>query len=145
MGAYYAPRSDIISYEEFRVVLAKEKDGGFTSRVVASPVGQSPEGIPFAMPFKPREIEQALSSGTQQSLQRSSVAENTLDPVKDLGARLYTALFDSRLQSPFIFRNQPRGWHPPSSTAARGAASARCGRFSTSRPPCLRLISTTKF
>ena len=72
--------------------------GGFTSTVVASPVGESPDRIQFTMPFKPREIEQALSSGMQQSMQRSGLAGDTLDPVKDLGARLFTALFDSRLQ-----------------------------------------------
>lgn len=98
MGAYYAPRSDVISYEEFRVVLAKEREGQYSSAVVASPVGESPDKNRFTMPFKPREIEQALSSGLHQSIQRSGLAGDTLDPVKDLGARLFAALFDSRLQ-----------------------------------------------
>ena len=98
LWAAYAPRPDVISYEEFRIVLAKERDGQYSSAVIASSVGESPDKNRFAMPFKPREIEQALSAGLRQSIQRSGLAGDTLDPVKDLGARLFTALFDSRLQ-----------------------------------------------
>ena len=71
--------------------------GGFSATVVFVG-GLKPRNGQVRDAFQAKGDRASPSFGMQQSLQRSGLAGDTLDPVKDLGARLYTALFDSRLQ-----------------------------------------------
>ena len=73
----YVPRPDVISYEEFRIVLAKERDGQYSSAVIASSVGESPDKNRFAMPFKPGRSSRHCRPGCAS---RSSAADWPVTP-----------------------------------------------------------------
>jgi len=97
-----SPAQDIAHYQELRVEMhasssyERNKQRLFTLRVSApGDIGASEESTrPF--PLSADEIERALASITQASQQwvtRGAVLD-TLDPLKEIGTRLFTCLFE---------------------------------------------------
>jgi hypothetical protein len=93
-------KADVAEYREFRLVVSGPADGPYNVRVVESPAGQAEEpGLPF--PLDPLEAQSALASAaraTEQWVQRNvNVHGGALDPLRDIGSRLFSWLFGPRL------------------------------------------------
>jgi hypothetical protein len=106
MGSEVArqPRS---RYAEFSITLTAERDQKDPGQTRYRTTALLPDGTAaaegyFVNPLAPWMVEAALSSvaAAGKSMQRS-VATDSLDPVKDLGARLYDALFSSSIERAF--------------------------------------------
>jgi hypothetical protein len=94
-------------YAEFRITLTAEPDRkGPVPRRQYRTVAVEPDGMEtygsFINPLEPWMVDDALSSipAAGKTLQRS-VATDSLDPVRDLGARLYDALFSGSIGRAF--------------------------------------------
>jgi hypothetical protein len=93
---------------DFRITLISDHDSmasGMRQQyrtVAAGPDGQEVHGW-FMNPLEPWEVDAAESSITAagRGLQRSTPT-NSLDPVRDLGARLYDALFHGSIERAFL-------------------------------------------
>ncbi len=98
-----AVRRDRSSPQEFRITFSAESGQGATWGGQYQVVAIGPDGemlrSPFVNPLDPREVESALASiaGAGRGLQRSIPTES-LDPVRDLGSRLYEALFRGSIE-----------------------------------------------
>jgi hypothetical protein len=101
------PGEDTERYAEFRISLIAEPDRSDPAlrpryrTVAVGPDGREAQGH-FVNPLTPWMVDAALSSiaAAGKTLQRS-VATGSLDPVKDLGARLYDALFSGPIERAF--------------------------------------------
>ena len=100
-------REDNAPEAEFRITLTAEPDSkGSTSRGQYRTVAVGPDGrkayASFINPLEQWMVDAALSSITSagKTLQRS-VPTDSLDPVRDLGARLYDALFSGSIERAF--------------------------------------------
>jgi hypothetical protein len=100
-------REDKSRYAEFRISLTADPDRNDPAlraryqAVASGPDGREAQGY-FVNPLTPWMVDAALSSiaAAGKTWQRS-VATDSLDPVRDLGARLYDALFSGPIERAF--------------------------------------------
>lgn len=100
-------REDKSRHAEFRISLTADPDRNDPAlrpryrTVAVRPDGREVQGS-FVNPLTPWMVDAALSSiaAAGKTLQRS-MATDSLDPVKDLGARLYDALFSGPVERAF--------------------------------------------
>jgi hypothetical protein len=100
---------------EFRITLTAQPDStGLTPRREYRTVAVGPDGREayalFINPLEPWMVDAALSSiaSAGKTLQRS-MPTDSLDPVRDLGTRLYEALFSSSIERAFARTLQVAG------------------------------------
>jgi len=91
-------KADVAEYAEFRVALSGGADRECTVDVVDSPAGEATEhGLNF--PLDPLAAQSALAGAARATrgwVQRK-VASDSLDPLRDIGSRLFSWLFGRRL------------------------------------------------
>jgi hypothetical protein len=84
-------------YQELRVLLRAA--GGRVSVTLLPPEGDPVEGK-FELPVNPREVAEAVATAVRSSehqyIARNLSERDSFDPLKDLGSRLFTALFEGR-------------------------------------------------
>jgi hypothetical protein len=85
-------------YREFEIALRKEQESGDSYRAVASTADGEELSETFTIPIDPGELSRAVASiRPAGSLLQRSVPEASLDPVKDIGSRLFDALFQASI------------------------------------------------
>lgn len=104
---------DQAQYAEFRITLTAESAKSFaTTQYRTDAVGYDGRPVSglFMNPLSSWMVDVALSSvaSAGKALQRSS-STDSLDPVRDLGARLYDALFSGSIERAFIQMLHERG------------------------------------
>jgi hypothetical protein len=92
-------------YRDFTITLRKDDDssrGGPYRTFVTDPDGREMTGT-FANPLSPTELSVAVASiRTGGNVLQRSVPEESLDPVKDMGSRLYDALCQGSILRAFM-------------------------------------------
>src|SRR4051794_2150816 len=88
-------------FQELLVSLEKASSGGFS--VTLRPPDDEPVTGDFILPVNARDVSRAVATSARLSehyIARSLPAE-TLDPLKDMGTRLFGALFEGRRRAVF--------------------------------------------
>lgn len=84
-------------YEDFTITLHGEPRAGAYTALLTEPDGRQLKGT-FGNPLSPTELSVAVASiRTGGNVLQRSVPEESLDPVRDMGARLFDALFHGSL------------------------------------------------
>jgi hypothetical protein len=89
-------------YADFTIALQREGRPGAYTALLTEPDGRTATGT-FTNPLSPTELSVAVASiRTGGNVLQRSVPEESLDPVRDMGARLYDALFHGSIGRAFM-------------------------------------------
>jgi hypothetical protein len=94
---------EAMGYLVFRIVLRSQAQSSPSAQVVESPAGTEAQPTDFAPPVGPDEVERAIGEASRgsQAYAARKVVRAAFDPMREIGERLFAALFAGRREALF--------------------------------------------